>query len=323
VSARVVAGAEKLGAPPRSTLVVIGNFDGVHLGHRAVLEASVREARELGLRPVALTFDPHPSKVLGRGELPVLTTLARKLELLGHHHPELTVVVEPFTRELAQLSPDEFAERLLAGGLSARRVVVGKNFRFGRNRSGDLEILARLGERLGFEARPEVLHGDAGGAYSSTRIRAALLGGDLAGAERMLGRPHALSGRVARGAGRGRTIGVPTANLAAIAEALPPYGVYACLVDEVGPKGPSVLGKAAVNIGERPTLGAGFSVEAHVFDLAADLYDRELRLHLIGRLREERRFEGIDALKAQIERDFADARTALEHCRPSAGVAWY
>jgi riboflavin kinase / FMN adenylyltransferase len=318
-----VPGAEKLGAPPHSTLVVIGNFDGVHLGHRAVLDASLAEAAALGLRPVALTFDPHPSKVLGRGELPVLTTLPRKLELLARHHPPLTVVIEPFTQELARLSPEEFAEQLLAARLSARRVVVGKDFRFGRGRSGDLETLARLGERLGFEARPEELRGDANGAFSSTRIRAALAAGELELAERMLGRPHALSGRVVRGAGRGRTIGVPTANLAAVPEALPPYGVYACLVDELTAAGPRVLGTAAVNVGERPTVGAGFSVEAHLLDFSADLYERELRLHLVSRLREERRFDGIEALKAQITRDLAAARAALAARQPAAGAAWY
>lgn len=323
MSARVVRGAERLGAPPRSTLVVIGNFDGVHRGHRAVLEASLREAHELSLSPVALTFDPHPSKVLGRGELPVLTPLVRKLELLARYHPELTVVVEPFTRDLAQNTPEEFAERLLVGGLSARRVVVGKNFRFGRGRSGDLDVLEQLGQRLGFEARPELLHGDAGGAYSSTRIRSALSAGDLVHAERVLGRPHAVSGRVVPGAGRGRTIGVPTANLSAVVEALPPYGVYACLIDEIGDDGPRALGKAAVNIGERPTFGAGFSVEAHVLDFDADLYDRELRLHFVAHLRPERRFEGLEALKAQIERDLDAARDTLAGRKPNAGPAWY
>ncbi|HEY3500854.1 MAG TPA: bifunctional riboflavin kinase/FAD synthetase [Polyangiaceae bacterium] len=318
-----VSGAQRLGAPPRSTLVVIGNFDGVHLGHRAVLEASLAEARALGLRPVALTFDPHPSKVLGRGELPALTTLARKIELFARYCPELTVVVEPFTRELAQLTPEEFAERLLAGALSARRVVVGKNFRFGRGRSGDLALLATLGERFGFDARSELLHGDAGGAYSSTRIRAALATGDLGLAEAMLGRPHALTGQVVAGAGRGRTIGVPTVNLAGVAEALPPYGVYACLVDELTPGGPRVLARAVANIGERPTVGAGFSVEAHLLDFGADLYGRELRLHLVARLREERRFEGLEALQAQIARDIGAARAALAEREPCAGAAWY
>jgi riboflavin kinase/FMN adenylyltransferase len=303
-------------------LVVIGNFDGVHLGHRAVLEASSAEAQALGLMTVALTFDPHPSAVLGRGALPVLTPLARKLELLGRACPGLTVVVEPFTQELARLPPTEFVERKLSLALKARIVVVGKNFRFGVRRSGDLGTLEELGRRLGFEARAEPLRGDQDGPYSSSRIRAALSAGDLATTERLLGRPHALSGKVTRGAGRGRTIGVPTANLEGVPEALPPYGVYACVVDRLTPEGGRVLARGVLNVGERPTVGAGFSVEVHLFDFDGDLYGQELRVHLCARLRDERRFDGLDALKAQIERDMASARAVLAERTPT-GDAWY
>jgi riboflavin kinase/FMN adenylyltransferase len=255
--------------------------------------------------------------------LPVLTTLARKLELFERHFPELTVVVEPFTPELAQLAPEEFAQRLLAKALGARVVVVGKNFRFGRGRSGDLERLARLGETLGFEARSELLRGDGGGPFSSTRIRSALAAGELALAETMLGRPHALSGLVVHGAGRGRSIGVPTANLEGVPEALPPYGVYACAVDVVGAAGPQKLGIGALNVGERPTLQAGFSVEVHLLDFDGDLYGRELRVHLIARLREERRFDGLPALTAQIAEDLREARALLATRTPAAPNAWY
>jgi len=301
---------------------VIGNFDGVHLGHRAVLETCSAEARALGLASVALTFDPHPSVVLGRGALPVLTPLERKLELLGRACPGLTVVVEPFTRALAGLSPAAFAERMLAGSLGARIVVVGKNFRFGLGRSGDLGTLEELGRTLGFEARAETLRGDTDGVYSSSRVRAALAAGELTTAERLLGRPHALSGMVVRGAGRGRTIGVPTANLADVPEALPPYGVYACVVDRLDASGARALARGVLNIGERPTVGAGFSVEVHLFDFEGDLYEQRLRLHLCARLREERCFDGVDALRAQIERDMAAARTALSEREPT-GDAWY
>lgn len=301
---------------------MIGNFDGVHLGHRAVLETSSREAAALGSSTVALTFDPHPSVVLGRGAQPVLTTLERKIELLGRACPDLSVVVEPFTRELAGLSPDAFAERVLAGALGARVVVVGKNFRFGLGRAGDLATLEALGKRLGFEARAESLRGDGEGAFSSSRIRQALAAGDLGTAERLLGRPHALTGTVVRGDGRGRTIDVPTVNLDGVAEALPPYGVYACLVDRVEASGARVLGRAVANIGERPTRGAGFSIEAHLFDFDGDLYGARLRLHLCDRLREERRFDGIDALRAQIAKDSESARATLAPRQPSAEY-WY
>jgi riboflavin kinase/FMN adenylyltransferase len=321
VSARRVDGSSVFQAPPSGTLVLIGNFDGVHLGHRAVLETSNAEARARGLATVALTFDPHPSVVLGRGGEPVLTTLERKVELLGRICPELTVVVEPFTRELAALEPGEFAERVLGKALGARVVVVGKNFRFGRNRAGDLATLEALGRALGFEARAEALRGDAEGPYSSSRVREALARGELADVERVLGRPHSLSGTVVRGAGRGRTIGVPTANLDGVAEALPPYGVYACVVDRLD-GGTRALAKGVVNVGERPTLGAGFSVEAHLFDFEGDLYGARLRLHLCARLREERRFDGIDALRAQIERDLVTAREAVRE-RVATSDGWY
>jgi riboflavin kinase/FMN adenylyltransferase len=322
VSARRVDGCSAYRPPAGGTLVVIGNFDGVHLGHRAVLETSNREASALGLGTVALTFDPHPSVVLGRGAQPVLTTLERKIELLGRACPELTVVVEPFTRDLAALSPDAFAERLLAGALGARVVVVGNNFRFGLGRSGDLSTLEALGQKLGFEARAEPLRGDAEGTFSSSRIRQALAAGDLGTAERLLGRPHSLSGTVVKGDGRGRTIGVPTVNLDGVTEALPPYGVYACLLDRVEASGARVLGRAVANIGERPTRGAGFSIEAHLFDFDGDLYGARLRLHLCERLREERRFDGLDALRAQIAKDSDAARAVLATRKPSAEY-WY
>jgi riboflavin kinase/FMN adenylyltransferase len=320
---RRVNGAAALSASPRSTLVVIGNFDGVHAGHRAVLESSVREAEALGVMPVALTFSPHPSEVLGGGKLPVLTRLDRKLELIGRSCPTLTVVVEPFTTELAALEPEVFVERLLVGELGARLVFVGENFRFGRGRRGDLAVLQALGARLGFEARAEALRGDADGPFSSSRIRAAIAAGDLAQAERLLGRPHAITGEVVRGAGRGRTIGVPTANLSGVKEALPPYGVYACLVDTIEFGKARALGKAAVNVGERPTVDGGFSIEAHVFDFDGQLYGSELRLHFLARLRDERRFGDLDALKLQIQRDFADAREVLAAREPTAGAAYY
>jgi riboflavin kinase / FMN adenylyltransferase len=322
VSARRVDGCSAFQAPPGGALVMIGNFDGVHLGHRAVLETSSREAHARGLATVALTFDPHPAVVLGRGAQPVLTTLERKLELIGRLCPGLTVVVEPFTLELAALSPAEFAERILRDALGARIVVVGRNFRFGRGRAGDLATLEELGQALGFEARAEALRGDDEGPYSSSRIREALAAGDLAKAEALLGRPHSLSGTVVRGAGRGRTIGVPTANLDGVTEALPPYGVYACVVDTLDPAGNRALATAVINIGNRPTLGAGFSVEAHLFDYDGDLYGARLRLHLCARLREERRFANIDALRAQIELDMKDARQLLAG-RTATGAAWY
>ncbi|HMJ11882.1 MAG TPA: riboflavin kinase, partial [Polyangiaceae bacterium] len=208
---RRVDGARSLGALPQSTLVAIGNFDGVHVGHQAVIRAAASDARRFGLAPLVLTFHPHPAQVLGRGSLPTLTTIDRKTELICRIDPELRVVVEPFTQELANESPRDFARELLIGALGARFVIVGQNFRFGHNRVGTLETLQRLGAELGFDARAEELAGDDRGTYSSTRARELLEHGDIVSLERVLGRPHSVSGSVVEGHRRGRTLGFPTA----------------------------------------------------------------------------------------------------------------
>ena len=305
-------------------MVAIGNFDGVHLGHRAVIEAALSEARERQLSPLVLTFDPHPAEVLGRGVRPPLTILERKVELIERLGPELRVVVEPFTRELSKLTPREFARQFVVELLDARVVIVGDNFRFGHERAGDLETLVGLGRELGFEARASSLSGDSEGPYSSTRARAAVSVGDLLAVDRLLGRPHSISGTVVLGAQRGRTIGVPTANLSGVLEALPPYGVYAVLVDRLGAGGATALAKGVANIGLRPTVSGGFSVEVHLFDFEADLYGASLRVHLVAGLREERKFSGLDELKAQIAKDSAEARARLTGvvAEPSARGAW-
>lgn len=304
---------------------MIGNFDGVHRGHQAVLASAVAEARTLGLEPVVLTFHPHPVVVLGRGVPSVLTTMARRVELMGRAAAGLTVVVQPFTRELSELGAREFVERLLLGDLGAAAVVVGQNFCFGRGRQGDVALLGELGRELGFRARAQALEGDASGSYSSSRVRGAIVAGDMAEAERILGRPHSISGTVERGDARGRKIGFPTANLGAIAELGPASGVYACLVDRVHAGGSArALGLAVTNIGVRPTVGAGPSIEAHLLDFDGDLYGAELRLHLVARLREEQRFEGLDALVRQIRQDVERGREILARRAPDprAGGAW-
>ncbi len=321
---RRIFGASTLGQR-RPSLVAIGNFDGVHRGHRAVIAQAVARAHEDSLAPLVLTFDPHPSLVLGRGTLPALTSLERKLDLLCRESEELRVVVEPFTVELANTEPHVFAERLLVEQLGAKVVLVGENFRFGRGRTGDFARLDELGRALGFRALAAALECDAVGAISSTRVRAALEAGELHRVEALLGRPHALTGRVTAGHGRGRTIGVPTANLESIGEATPPHGVYAVLVDQRIDGAFTALAPGVANFGVRPTLGAGPSFEVHLFDTARDLYGQELRVHLLERLREERKFSNVTELVAQISRDTQAARavTAGRMPDPKALPAWY
>jgi riboflavin kinase/FMN adenylyltransferase len=318
-------GVRALGGAGRPSLVAIGNFDGVHAGHRTVLSAASLEAREKSLDLFVLTFDPHPAVVLGRAAQAVLTPLDRKVQLLSAIDPALRVVVEPFTRELAAMSPRAFVEELLVSALRAKVVVVGQNFRFGHERAGDLPLLTKLGTELGFSARAEPLTSDAGGVISSSRIRAAVAAGELSLAERLLGRPHALTGVVVRGDGRGRTIGVPTANLHGVVEALPQHGVYACLADQLDAEGRArAVATGVANIGNRPTVAAGFSVEAFLHDFQGDLYGERLRIHLVSRIREEQKFPSLDALVEQIKADIETARAATRGRTPTAdGGAWY
>ncbi len=309
--------------------LVVGNFDGVHQGHAAVLREAVQLARARGLATSVLTFDPHPASVVGKGAPPLLTTPERRAELmagLGVEH----VWVRRFDAAFAGWSPERFARQLVHQALGARLVVVGQNFRFGSRRAGNLEMLRAMGAELGFEVRVHAIASDARGPFSSTRVREAIGAADLDEATHVLGRPHELSGVVAHGDHRGRTLGFPTANLEGVPEMLPADGVYATRVFRIGEVAPGdgagdgaggEPGVAAVaeplaggvtNIGVRPTVGGGRrTIETHLLDFSGDLYGARLRLSLVARLRPERRFDGLDALKAQIAVDASAARARL------------
>jgi riboflavin kinase/FMN adenylyltransferase len=305
------------GGAPRATAasVAVGNFDGVHRGHQALVAAAVARSREGGGPAVVLTFDPHPARVLRPQAAPAaLTTLAQKEELVAALGIDRLVVV-PFDARLAALSPEAFAREVLQQALGARHVVVGESFRFGKGREGDPRRLEALGAGLGFavEVVPPVLEG--GRPISSSRVREALARGDVAEARRLLGRDYFVDGEVVRGDGRGRSIGVPTANLAPERQILPANGVYAarCRPGELG------WHTAAVNVGERPTFGGGrVRLEAHLLDFDGDLYGSRLRVAFHERLRGEQRFEGKDALVAQIRKDIDAARARLP--RPGGGA---
>lgn len=268
--------------------VAIGTFDGVHRGHRAVVEA----ASATGLRSCVLTFHPHPREVLGY-EVQLLSTFERRLELLGEIGPDEILAVE-FTTAMARLSPQEFVEACLRP-IGAEVILAGENFRFGRGRSGDVGTL----REMGFDVRPvPIVEG-----VSSSRIRAALREGDVVRAAELLGRPAEIEGVVVGGDQRGGTLGYPTANLAPPANLLvPAYGIYA---------GEALGHRVAVSVGVNPHYGGDERrIEAFVLDFDGDLYGAHLRLELWQRLRDERAFESEQGLVEQIARDVEEARAA-------------
>jgi riboflavin kinase/FMN adenylyltransferase len=301
---RIVQGLESFPPDSAPSVVALGVFDGVHLAHRAILGAAVSRARELGVQALACTFDPHPMEVLQPERAPVpLTTIPERLDLMAETGLDGAVVIA-FTRALAAMEPEAFVKDVLVGRLKAREVVVGFNHRFGRGARGDAAMLESLGERLGFRAHVVAPLQVDGVPVSSTEVRAALQRGDLAVATRFLGRPYSVGGTVVHGAGRGRTLGFPTANVKPDRPVLVPAGVYGCdlLLD-------AVAHHAVVNIGVRPTFGeATPTVEAHVLDFAGDMYDRQVVLRFLEPLRPERKFASVDDLKAQIAEDIKEAR---------------
>ena len=290
--------------------MAIGNFDGVHLGHRALLDEARRLACAAGSQSVALTFDPHPARFFAPSLAPpMLTPLYRRIELLQEAGADV-VVVEPFTAEFAALPAEQFVEQVLARDLGAHHVVVGADFSFGQNRRGNTTLLASLGKRLGMGVTivPQVTA--SGLVCSSTKIREFVLEGRVEGASLLLGRPFELDGKVVAGVGRGRKLGIPTANLAYEGEILPKPGVYAARACRLG-REPRWYA-AAVSIGTNPTFAKlgepELLVEAHLLDFSGDLYDARLRLAFIARLREQRRYAQVHDLVAEIGRDIARTR---------------
>jgi riboflavin kinase/FMN adenylyltransferase len=289
-------------------VAAVGNFDGVHLGHQRILATLAERARVVGGTVVVITFNPHPQKVLHPDTAPrLIAARSQKVSWLQAAGADLMLDL-PFTRELAALSPEAFVDRVLLRGLKVTEVHIGRNFRFGRNRGGDFATLEELGRRRGFAAMPVegVRHG--GERVSSSRIRKALGAGRVSEASHLLGREEELTGKVVPGDARGRLLGFPTANLEVENELVPFTGVYATRLLVQGDLLPAVT-----NIGSRPTFpGAGPAVETHVLDYSGDLYGQQVQLRFVKRLRDERRFSGLDELKEQIAVDVSGARRVLD-----------
>ena len=293
-------------APPRwhNPVLALGNFDGLHRGHMKIIDRVRRRAGERGGTPTAMTFDPHPPRVLRPDKAPaLLMTKAQKIDALTRSGMQGVAVVR-FTPELSQWDPEMFVRTVLVDWLHVVEVWVGANFLFGHERAGTFSVLRSLGARYGFRAEKidPVRYKDF--VVSSTRIRRLVAEGRVDEAGALLGHHYFIEGTVARGAGRGRELGFPTANLATCNELVPPAGVYATTVTIDGVVSPSIT-----NIGLRPTFADVDHpvVETHIFDMTRDLYDAGLRLSFVQRLRDERAFPDVDALRAQIE---ADCRTA-------------
>ena len=292
---------------PRDVIATVGNFDGIHLGQRRILELAVGRARETGLGAAVITFEPHPLSVLDPEHAPrLLTTREQKEGLLAAIGLDALIEVR-FTPDFSRVPARRFVRDFLVGALAAREVYVGSRFAFGRGRDGDLSLLRTMAESFGFAAFgvEEVLWN--GAAVSSTRIRAALAGGEVEDAEAMLGRPYTLTGIVVRGDGRGRGLGWPTANLALENDLIAADGVYVTRlrIPALGRDWPSVT-----NVGTRPTVYAEHPrlVESHVLGFERDIYGERVELELLRRLRGEHKFDSVEALRGQIGRDVAAAR---------------
>jgi riboflavin kinase/FMN adenylyltransferase len=296
--------------PAAATAVTVGTFDGVHLGHRLVLDRLVELAQRQGVPSVVVTFQPHPLEIVNPAAAPpLLTTWEEKLEVLAATGANYVVLL-PFTQQLAAFEAGRFVDEILLGRLRMKWLVMGYDHGFGRQRGGDVETLQRLGEERAFAVSvvPPVV-GPGGRPISSTLIRRALAGGDLDKAAAALGRPYSVAGRVAQGVGRGRLLGFPTINvpLPGPRKLLPPQGVYAVKVQT--PAGP--LG-GMLNLGPRPTFGdSSIGIEAHLFDSESNLYGLPVRIDFIRRLRDTRSFPDAAALAAQLERDAQEARAIL------------
>lgn len=294
--------------PLSNSIATIGNFDGVHLGHREIFRKVNKAAADAGGHSVVITFFPHPLKVLAPGKAPLLiNTYAEKETLIEASGIDCLIVI-PFTREFAVITAEQFIKDILVGRLGVRKIIIGYDYAFGREREGNVDLLRRLGGEMGFDV--EVLEpiGADGTIYSSSRIRQLIEEGKVREVVALLGRHFSIGGVVVHGHQRGKGLGFPTANLETDKELIPGYGVYAVKV-----KIDEQVYDGACNIGDNPTFDDGKrSIEVFIFDFAGDLYGREVRLYFVERIRGEEKFADAAALKQAIAADVARCRELLQ-----------
>ncbi len=322
---RVYRGLDEIDHDFGPSALTVGNFDGVHAGHRDVIARVVALARGRGWKPSALTFDPHPARIVAPERAPRLLATTEERVLLMREQGIEQVLILPFTRELAAFTPERFVKEIVVERLDARAVLVGDNFRFGHEHAGDTRLLAELGRRHGFlvEAVPAIRM--RGRVVSSSEVRRLIQAGNVALAARLLARPYALAGPVVSGQGIGSKQTVPTLNLAPGAEVLPARGVYITRTTEPGG---GRRWRSVTNAGTRPTFdGDSVTVETFLLDPLEGESPKAIRVEFLRRLREERRFEDAAALKRQILRDVGRAQTyfrrvAAAGIRPAALGNW-
>lgn len=306
---RIVRGIANLPALPQGCVATIGTFDGVHLGHEALIRGLAEQGRRMGLPVVVALFEPQPREYFFPEQAPGrLCRLREKIQALAKLPVDLVLLLR-FDRAMAEQAPEDFIQHTLIGGLRVKYLVVGDDFRFGRARRGDVAMLRQAGREAGFNVADTPTFAMDGRRVSSTWVREALEEGDCALAARLLGRPYAVYGRVVHGNKQGRILGFPTANLALRRKNVPVKGVFA--VTMRGINGRVVAGVA--NVGVRPTLDGGSAVllETHLFDFQQDIYGRLVEVRFHGKLRDERRFSSMEALRAQIQEDAVAARAFL------------
>lgn len=312
---KLIEDLDLIKAPFEKAVITLGNFDGVHKGHRALLDTAIEKARDIKGTSVAVTFEPHPIKVLGNGTPPPLITIyEQKVELIERSGIDVLVSI-PFTPDFANMDPADFIENLLVGKFGMVAIVVGEDYSFGKKRRGNISMLREYGDKLGFEVivPPWITTKDEDGRISSTRIRDMIIGGDVKNVTALLGRHFQIRGKVVSGRDRGgKLLGFPTANINLRDELSPQTGVYAVTV-----KCSYGLFKGVANIGYSPTFDDHlFTIEVHILDFNHDIYNQDIRVNLIEKLRDEQKFSGIDELSAQIRKDIEKARIILEPLVP-------
>jgi len=308
---KLIENIETISTPFTNAVLTIGNFDGVHIGHQSLFHEVIEKSEALGGTSVAMTFEPHPIRVLKKSRTPPLITMKdQKIELIERTGIDVLICV-PFTRAFADVPAREFLEEILVKRIGMKAIVIGKDYTFGKNREGDIHLLKALADELGYQVIlsdwiPLIQNGDR--RISSTRIRELVMDGDMVTARQMLGRYYQIRGKVVSGRNRGgKLLGFPTANINLHDELCPKTGIYAVTVECSGKKY-----KGVANIGYSPTFDDHlFTVEVHILDFKKNIYGRSIRVNFIERLRDEQKFAGIAELSEQIEKDVQAAREIL------------